>query len=44
MNAVDSEYNMGKQNDARRNYVLKRELTHDQSTVHRFTTGNLETL
>jgi insulysin len=44
MKAVDSEYNMGKQNDSRRNYVLKRELTHKNSSVNRFTTGNLETL
>jgi insulysin len=44
MNAVDSEFNMGKSNDGRRLFVLSQRLSDPQGQYNRFNTGNLETL
>ena len=44
MNAVDSEYNMSVQNDHWRKFNLIQTVAHDDSQLHRFMCGNLESL
>ena len=44
MNAVDSEYNMSLQNDTWRFYSMIMKMAHEDSAMHRFMCGNLETL
>ena len=44
MKAVDSEYNMSLQSDAWRMFMLKRTLSHENSKLHRFSCGNIESL
>ncbi len=44
MKAVDSEYNMSLQNDAWREFMLLQTLSHDDSALHRFNCGSLESL
>lgn len=44
MKAVDSEYNMSLQSDAWRQFMLMQTLAHDESLLHRFNCGNLESL
>jgi insulysin len=44
MNAVDSEFNMSKQNDNLRGYVMMMKNSHLESNLNRFWYGNLESL
>lgn len=44
MKAVDSEFNMSLQNDAWREFMLLQTLSHEDSTLHRFNCGSLESL
>jgi insulysin len=44
MKAVDSEYNMSLQSDDWRKFMLIQTLSHEESALHRFNCGNLETL
>jgi insulysin len=44
MNAVDSEFKMGMQNDQRRIFVMEQDLANKDSQLNRFNTGNLDTL
>lgn len=44
MNAVDSEYNMSLQNDAWRKMNLIQNISHEESHLHKFMCGNLESL
>lgn len=44
MKAVDSEYNMSLQSDAWRMFMLQQTLSHEDSKLHRFNCGNIESL
>ena len=44
MKAVDSEFNMSLQSDGWRKFMLIQTLAHEDSKLHRFNCGNLETL
>ena len=44
MNAVDSEFNMSQQSDAWRKFMMQQTIAHEESTLHRFNCGNLESL
>lgn len=44
MKAVDSEYNMSLQNDAWRKFNLLQNIAHEDSPLHKFMCGNLESL